>query len=219
MSGRRRVKTRRWAREQARDPWVRRARAEGRPSRSAFKLEEIADGHHLLHEGQRVLELGAAPGGWTRVALAAVGPRGRVVTVDRLPLKIPGTAIVITGDVADRQVQAAALTALGGPADVVLSDLAPNLTGIKDVDASQALKWVEVAAEVASRSLKRGGTFLVKVLDGPHSADLAKRLRRDYRRVRHIKPAASRSRSSEFYLLAQGLRRGAGRDAQEEAGL
>lgn len=210
--GRGRRKTRRWAGEQARDPWVRRARAEGLPSRSAFKLEELLVRYRLVRAGQRVLELGAAPGGWTRVLLPAVGRQGRVVAVDRLPMRAPPGATVIRGDLADPQIQAAVLEALGGAADVVLSDLAPNLTGIRDVDAAGEAELADIAAAIAARSLKRGGTFLVKVFEGPGSTALRNRLHDEYRRVRHLKPAASRARSSEFYLLAEGMRGHGGAD-------
>lgn len=218
MSGGRR-KTRRWAGAQARDPWVRRARAEGLPSRSAFKLEELLTRYRLVRTGQRVLELGASPGGWTRIVLAAVGRTGRVVAVDRLRMKAPAGAAVIEGDLTDAAVQAAALEALGGPADVVLSDLAPNLTGIRDVDVAQEAQLADLAAAIAARSLKRGGAFLVKTFEGPGSAALRRRLDAEYRRVRHLKPAASRARSSEFYLLAEGLRRHGVRSEGNDGGV
>lgn len=216
-SGRR--KTLRWAKTQARDPWVRRARAQGLPSRSAFKLEEIAARYRFLRQGQRVLELGAAPGGWTRIAVVLVGPRGRVVAVDRSPMVAPEGAVPVRGDLRDAAVLTAALDALGGPADVVLSDLAPNLTGIRDVDAAGEAELGALAAEVAGRCLKQGGTCLVKVFSGAGSRALEARLRRDYRTVRAIKPAASRARSSEFYLLAQGLCSAAGHGEGVEGGL
>ena len=212
MSGEGRRKSRRWAQGQARDPWVRKAHARGLPSRAAFKLEEVCARYGLLRPGQAVLELGAAPGGWTRIAVAAVGPRGRVVAVDRLPMEVPAGAIFVAGDITEAAIRARAAEALGGAADVVLSDIAPNLTGVAEVDAANQTLLGELAADTAARLLKPGGDFLVKVFEGRGSAELQQRLRQEYRRARHLKPAASRARSREFYLLAQGLRR-AGSDS------
>lgn len=204
---RRRAKTRRWAQAQGRDPWVRKARARGLPSRAAFKLEEILARHRLLGPGKRVLELGAAPGGWTRLALAAVGPTGRVVAVDRLSMAVPARAVFVQGDLSEEAVQAKVLAALGGTADVVLCDLAPNLTGIADVDEAAQAELHTLAADVTAGALEPGGLLLIKTFSGPASEALAGRLRREYRRVRPLKPAASRAASSEFYLLAEGFGR------------
>lgn len=201
----RRMRTRQWARTQARDPWVRKARARGLPSRAAFKLEEILARHRLLVPGRRVLELGAAPGGWTRLALAAVGPRGQVVAVDRLPMAVPDGAVFIHGELADEAVRAEALAALGGAADVVLCDLAPNLTGVTEVDEAGWAELGTLAVEVAAAALKPGGSLLIKAFSGAAGEALAARLRGQYRRVRALKPAASRAASSEFYLLAEGF--------------
>lgn len=200
-----RRKSRRWAQEQARDPWVRRARSGGLPSRAAFKLEEIVARCGVLRPGQRVLELGAAPGGWTRVAVAAVGAQGRVVAVDRLAMSPPAGALFVGGDLAEESTRRQAAAALGGSADVVLCDLAPNLTGVAEVDEANQVALGELAAATAAQVLKPGGELLVKVFEGRGAAALQQRLRGEYRRVRHLKPAASRSRSREFYLLAQGL--------------
>lgn len=203
-----RRKARRWVRNQARDPWVRKARARGLPSRAAFKLEEVARRFALLEKGQRVLELGAAPGGWTRLAVAAVGAAGRVVAVDRLAMTAPAGAVCILGDLREPAVRAAALEALGGPADVVLCDIAPNITGVREVDAAHEAELCGLAAEVAAASLKPGGALLIKLFAGAGSTGVHERIGREYRQVRRLKPQASRARSSEFYLLARGFRGG-----------
>ncbi len=201
----RRGKTRRWAERQARDPWVRKAKSRGLPARSAFKLEEVIARHRLIRRGERVLELGAAPGGWTRVALAAVGIEGRLVAVDRLKMAVPPGVHFVQGDITEEAVRAEAIAALDGAAGIVLCDLAPNLTGIADVDGARVAELGELAANVAARTLKPGGALLVKTFSGAASEALQGRLRREYREVKALKPAASRAASSEFYLLARGL--------------
>lgn len=215
MSGKR-GKSRRWAQAQARDPWVRKARARGLPARSAFKLEEIIERYQLLRPGQAVLELGAAPGGWTRLAVAAVGPSGRVVGIDRLEMKpVPG-AEILRGDVAEEGMAERLAAALGRPADVVLCDIAPNLTGIRDVDAANQAELAALACDCAAAVLKPGGALFIKAFEGEGSRELRARLEAEYGSVKHLKPAASRDRSSEYYLLARGLGKansGAGKDA------
>ena len=204
MSGRR-GKSKRWAQSQARDPWVRKARARGLPARSAFKLEEVIERHRLLRPGQTVLELGAAPGGWTRLAVQAVGPSGRVVGIDRLEMKpVPG-ARILTADLAESGMVERLREALEGAADVVLCDIAPNLTGIRDVDAANQAELAELASACAASLLKPGGALFIKAFEGEGSQALRQRLEREYAAVKRLKPAASRDRSSEFYLLAQGL--------------
>ncbi len=202
----RRSKSRQWVAAQARDPWVRKARAQGLPARSAFKLEEIIRRFKLLRTGQSVLELGSAPGGWTRLAVRAVGRTGQVVGIDRLAMApVPGATILI-GDVGDANDCARVLEALDGPVDVVLCDIAPNITGIRDVDEVNQAELAAVASATAARVLKPGGTFLVKIFEGEGSRVLRQRLQREYATLKCLKPAASRARSSEFYLLAQGFR-------------
>ena len=201
----RRGKSKRWAQSQARDPWVRKARARGLPARSAFKLEEVIERHRLLRPGQTVLELGAAPGGWTRIAVQAVGPSGRVVGIDRLEMKpVPGARILVA-DLTEPGVVEQLREALAGPADVVLCDIAPNLTGIRDVDGANQAELAELASTCAATLLKPGGAFFIKAFEGEGSEALRERLKREYAAVKRLKPAASRDRSSEFYLLAQGL--------------
>jgi len=201
----RRGKSRRWAESQARDPWVRKARARGLPARSAFKLEEVIKRYRLLRPGQTVLELGSAPGGWTRLAVQAVGPSGRVVGIDRLEMKPVEGALILTADLAAEGVLDRLRDALGGPADVVLCDIAPNLTGIREVDEAQQAELAELSSTCAAAVLKPGGAFFIKAFEGEGSRELRRRLGREYASVKRLKPAASRDRSSEFYLLAQGL--------------
>lgn len=175
------------------------------PARSAFKLEEIIERYQLLRPGQAVLELGAAPGGWTRLAVAAVGPSGRVVGIDRLEMKPVAGAEILRADLSDAGVVEKLREALGGPADVVLCDIAPNLTGIRDVDAANQAELAELTCDCTAAVLKPGGTLFVKAFEGEGSRDLRARLETDFRSVKRLKPAASRDRSSEFYLLARGL--------------
>ncbi len=202
----RRSKSRHWAAVQARDPWVRKARAQGLPARSAFKLEEIIRRFKLLHAGQRVLELGSAPGGWTRLAVRAVGRTGQVVGIDRLAMVPVSGAMILIGDVCDANDCTRVLEALGGPADVVLCDIAPNITGIRDVDEANRVELAAVVSATAARALKPGGAFLVKTFEGEGSRVLRQRLKCEYATLKCLKPAASRAHSSEFYLLAQGLK-------------
>lgn len=195
---------RRWAQAQTHDPWVRRARSRGLPSRAAFKLEEMAAHHGLFKPGLSVLELGSAPGGWTQLAAAGVGPRGRVVAVDRLDMALPAGVRFIRGDLASAQTRSEVLMALSGKADLVICDLAPNLTGIRDVDEANQAELSSLAVEMAELALNDGGNFLIKAFMGLGSTALESRLAGKYRKVRSLKPAASRAGSKEFYFLAQG---------------
>ncbi|MDN5864398.1 MAG: RlmE family RNA methyltransferase [Gammaproteobacteria bacterium] len=202
----RRAKTRQWAERQAKDPWVRKARSRGLAARSAFKLEEIIRRHRLIRPGDRVLELGAAPGGWTRLAREAAGREGRVVAVDRLPMRAPEGVNFLQGDLTDESVRNEALVLLGGAAAVVLCDLAPNLTGVAETDSVNKAELGDLAAQMAAFALKPGGALLVKTFSGESGDGLRQRLRGEYRQVKALKPAASRAGSSEFYLLAMGFK-------------
>jgi 23S rRNA (uridine2552-2'-O)-methyltransferase len=203
------VSSRRWLERQLNDPYVARARREGLRSRAAFKLAEIDDKYHVLKPGGRVLDLGSAPGGWSQVAARRVGAaegRGRVVAIDVTEMEpIAGVAFAkldfLDGD-APQRLEAL----LGGPADVVLSDMAANATGHKRTDHLKIMALVEAAADFARDVLAPGGAFLAKVLQGGTEAKLLAALRRDFSNVRHVKPAASRSDSAELYLLATGFR-------------
>ena len=198
-----------WLERQLNDPYVARARREGYRSRAAYKLIEIDDKHRLLRKGARVVDLGAAPGGWSEVAAERVGAaegRGRVVAIDRLAMAaIPGVYFLQL-DFLDPSAPAALKAQLSGPADVVFSDLAANTTGHRKTDHLKIMALAEAAAEFASEVLAPGGAFLCKVLQGGTEASLLAQLKRDFAAIKHVKPAASRSDSAELYLLATGFR-------------
>jgi 23S rRNA (uridine2552-2'-O)-methyltransferase len=201
-----------WLERQLNDPYVARARHEGFRSRAAFKLIEIDDKHRLLKPGARVVDLGAAPGSWSQVAVKRVGAaegRGRVVAIDLLDMApIPGVELVRL-DFLDAHAPDAVKSLLAGPFDVVLSDMAANATGHRKTDHLKIMALAEAAADFAREALAPGGTFLCKVLQGGTEAALLAALKRDFARVKHLKPAASRSDSAELYLLAMDFRKGA----------
>jgi 23S rRNA (uridine2552-2'-O)-methyltransferase len=191
---------------QLNDPYVRAAQQKGLRSRAAFKLIEMDEKHGLLRPGARVLDLGAAPGGWTQVAVERTAPGGRVVAVDLLPMDpVPG-ATVIQGDFQDDAVAATALSALGGTADLVLSDMAPNTTGHGATDHLRIIALAELALDTALAALSPGGSFVAKVFQGGSERVLLETLKRAFRAVRHAKPPASRKDSSELYVAATGFR-------------
>lgn len=195
-----------WLERQLNDPYVARARREGYRSRSAYKLIEIDDKHHVLKAGARVVDLGAAPGGWSQVAARRIGQGGRVVAIDLLAMDtIPGVAFVQL-DFLDPAAPERLKAMLGGRADVVLSDMAANATGHKRTDHLKVMGLVEAAAEFARAVLAPGGAFLSKVIQGGTEAALLADLKRDFASVKHVKPAASRADSAELYVLATGFR-------------
>jgi 23S rRNA (uridine2552-2'-O)-methyltransferase len=206
-----------WMREHVTDPYVKRANAEGYRSRAAYKLQQIAERDKLLKPGMSVVDLGAAPGGWSQVAAQAVGRTGRVIAVDLLEMaQVPGVT-VIRGDFHDVATLRALEGALEGrPVDLVLSDMAPNLSGIAAVDQARSIALAELALEFASNHLKPEGNLLVKTFQGSGYDELVATLRRSFAQLLTRKPDASRSRSSEVYLLGKGLRNGVG--AREAAG-
>jgi 23S rRNA (uridine2552-2'-O)-methyltransferase len=193
--------------EHVADRFVKRARAEGRRSRAAFKLAEIARRDRLLAPGMTVVDLGAAPGGWSQVAKERVGTRGRVIALDALDMPgIPGV-IFIRGDFRDENVVIELERALGGQKiDLVLSDLSPNFSGIAAADQARALALAELAREFALKHLKPQGNLLVKLFQGEGYEGYLKDLRHRFQAVNARKPEASRARSSEVYLVAKGLR-------------
>jgi 23S rRNA (uridine2552-2'-O)-methyltransferase len=177
-------------------------------SRAAYKLMEIDDRTHFLRKGARVVDLGAAPGGWSQVAASRVGApeHGRVVAIDILPMD-PILGVDFAGlDVLDGSAPAKLKDMIGGPADVVMSDMAANATGHAKTDHLKIMALVEAAADFAREVLAPGGSFLAKVLQGGTEAELLASLKRDYKTVKHVKPAASRADSAELYLLATGFR-------------
>ena len=197
----------RWLAEHASDPYVKRARAEGWRSRAAFKLEEIQRTDRLIRQGMTVVDLGAAPGGWSQFAARALGGKGRVIALDVLEMPaVPGVDF-IHGDFADPAVLARLEALLGDArADLVMSDMAPNMTGIADVDHDRSMHLVNLAVDFAASALRPGGDLLLKVFQGREFQALAARLRRSFESVRFRKPKASRGRSAEVYVLARGYR-------------
>lgn len=210
----RKISSTRWLERQLNDPYVARAKAEGYRSRAAYKLAEIDDKAGVLRPGARVLDLGCAPGGWTQVAVERVDalgdqagrPRGRVVGIDLLPVEqIPGAELHVL-DFLDEGSEAAVRSLLAGPADVVLSDMAAPASGHPQTDALRITALCEAAAALAYEVLSPGGAFIAKVLGGGADATLVHDLRRAFTKVAHVKPPASRSDSSEKYVLATGFR-------------
>jgi 23S rRNA (uridine2552-2'-O)-methyltransferase len=198
-----------WMREHVTDQYVKRATAEGFRSRAAYKLQQLAERDGLLRPGMTVVDLGAAPGGWSQIAASAVAPGGRVIAVDILPVTPVAGVTVIQGDFQDDDTLAAVEAALGGgPADLVVSDMAPNMSGIASVDQARSAALAELALDFALKHLKPGGHLLVKAFHGAGYDDLVRTMRAHFDNVVSRKPDASRSRSSEVYLLGKHLRRG-----------
>ena len=197
----------RWLTEHASDPYVQRARAEGWRSRAVFKLAEIQRSDRLLAPGMTVVDLGAAPGGWSQYAARVLDGRGRVVAVDLLPMASLAGVTVLQGDFAEQETLEALIGMLGGErADLVLSDMAPNTMGIAEVDHARSMHLVDLAVDFAGRALKPGGDLLLKVFQGQEFQSLIARLRADFKTVKLRKPKASRGRSPEVYVLARGHR-------------
>ncbi len=210
----RRLSSTRWLERQLNDPYVKRARADGYRGRAAFKILELDDKYHFLTPGARVVDLGCAPGGWCQVAVARVNalaerkgkPVGRVLGVDLQPVEpVPGAEIHqldFMDDDADTRVK----DWLGGKADVVMSDMAAASSGHKQTDHLRIVALCEAAAQLAFDVLEEGGTFVAKVLAGGAEGDLQKRLKQRFGKVANVKPPASRSDSSEKFVVATGFR-------------
>jgi 23S rRNA (uridine2552-2'-O)-methyltransferase len=197
----------RWQRRQARDPFVRRAQAEGWRSRAAFKLIEIDARERLLRRGAIVVDLGAAPGGWSQVAAQRVAPTGRVIAVDRLPMApLPGVE-VIQADLGEGGAVETIRAVLGHErADLVLSDMAPNISGVWSVDQPRSVRLAEIVLDAAGQLLRPGGALVLKVFQGEGFDELVKSLRARFGQVRTRKPSASRTESREMYLVAGSYR-------------
>jgi 23S rRNA (uridine2552-2'-O)-methyltransferase len=204
------LSSRQWLERQLNDPYVKRAKSEGYRSRAAYKLAEIDDKARFLKRGARVVDLGAAPGGWSQVAAERTGShsgQGRVVAIDLLQMETIKGVDFLQLDFLDRDALEKLKSMLGSPADIVLSDMAGNATGHRQTDHIKIVALVEAAAEFAREVLSPGGTFLAKVIQGGTERSLLAGLKRDFSNVRHIKPPASRSDSAELYVLATGYRR------------
>jgi len=196
-----------WLQRQLNDPYVRAAKEQGWRSRAAFKLTELDDRFKLIRPGARVVDLGAAPGGWTQVALKRGGPRAKVVGLDLLPMDpVPG-ATILQGDFQEAAAEQAVLAALDGQADLVLSDMAPNTTGHAPTDHLRIMDLAELALDFAVKVLAPGGAFVAKVFQGGSEKAMLERLRQNFTKVQHAKPPASRKDSSELYVVAMGFKR------------
>lgn len=199
--------SRRWLDEHFDDPYVRRAQREGYRGRAAYKLQELHDKYGLIQRGHRIVDLGAAPGAWSQVALNALGGRGKVFALDVLPLEPLDGVIAIQGDFTeDEPLQALEQALDGEPVDLVLSDMAPNLSGMSAVDQPRAMYLAELALAFARDWLKPGGDFLVKVFQGEGFDPFLADCRNAFDKVSIRKPAASRPRSREVYVLGRGLK-------------
>jgi 23S rRNA (uridine2552-2'-O)-methyltransferase len=198
--------SRSWLERQLNDPYVRAAKAEGYRSRAAFKLVELDNKFRFLKHGGRVLDLGAAPGGWIQVALKKVGETGKVVGADILEMEpIPG-ATTLQADLLDPDTPDLLKRELGGPADVVMTDMAAPTTGHRATDHLRTVALFEAALDMANDVLKPGGVFVGKVFQGGASGELLARVKKMFRDVKHVKPPASRAESVELYLVATGFR-------------
>ena len=202
--------SKRWLREHFNDHYVKKAQQEGYPSRAAYKLLELQLKDKIFRPGMTVVDLGAAPGGWSKVARECIGDRGLVVAVDLLPMvSIPGVEF-IQGDFNDDSVRTAMHTRLTahstGRVDVVMSDMAPNISGLSSLDQPRALHLAEIAWEFAKEMLSPQGVFVIKIFQGQGTEQLIKDWRAGFEQLKIRKPASSRSRSREFYVVARGLR-------------
>ncbi len=207
--GKRKLSSKLWLERQLNDPYVAQAKRDGYRSRAAYKLIEIDDKHRILKSGMAVVDLGAAPGGWSQIAARRVGAldgRGKVVAIDLLEMpEIPGVTFAQL-DFLDNSAPDKLREMLGGHADVVMSDMAANTTGHRTTDQLRIQGLVESAVEFACEVLKPGGTFVAKVFQSGADAALQAQLKRDFATVKHVKPASSRQDSSERYVLALGFR-------------
>src|ERR1700740_2716335 len=206
--GKRKLSSKLWLERQLNDPYVAKARREGYRSRAACKLIEIDDKYRLLKPGLTVVDLGAAPGGWSQIAAKRVGSpeKGKVIAIDLLEMgEIPGVTFAQM-DFLDPDAPEKLLAMMGGRADVVMSDMAANTPAPRKTDQLRIIGLVEAAALFASEVLNPGGTFLAKVFQSGAEAELLAQLKRDFAGVRHVKPASSRQDSSERYVLAMGFR-------------
>jgi len=195
-----------WLERQLNDPYVQQAKRDGYRSRAAYKLLELDEKFHIFKAGQRVLDLGAAPGGWSQIAVDRIGSKGRVLGVDLLEVSPLAGAEFMVKDFNDEDAPDVIRAALGGKADVVMSDMAANTTGHPPTDHLRIIALCELAYDFATEVLSDGGTFLCKVLQGGTEGELLKLMKRDFTSVKHAKPKASRADSAESYVVATGFR-------------
>ncbi|MFN2133820.1 MAG: RlmE family RNA methyltransferase [Anaerolineae bacterium] len=194
-----------WRKQQTQDPYFRRAKEEGYRARSAYKLLQIQERFHVLHRGDTVLDLGAAPGSWSQVATRLVGSDGLVIAVDLQPIEPIEDVLTIQGDMTSAEVQEELATAAGGPVDIVLSDAAPNVSGIRLRDHAFSIALVYSALDIAQRLLRPGGSFVAKVFEGEDFAQLLVDLRNRFQRVKPFYPDATRREGYEIFVVCQGF--------------
>jgi 23S rRNA (uridine2552-2'-O)-methyltransferase len=209
----RKLSSKLWLERQLNDPYVAEAKRLGYRSRAAFKLAEIDDKYRFLKPGGRIVDLGAAPGGWVQVALERVGAKGRVVGIDLQEIEPIAGADLLIGDFLDEDAPERLKSLLNGPADVVLSDMAAASTGHPQTDHLRIMALAEAALDFALEILAPGGAFVAKVLQGGSERTLLETMRRNFTKVAHVKPPASRKDSAELYVVAVGFR---GRDDSQE---
>ncbi len=200
------VSSKRWLERQLNDPYVHAAKTKGYRSRAAFKLVELDDKFHFLARGARILDLGAAPGGWSQIARERVGPKGEVVATDILEMEALDGVTFLHADLLDAATPKLLVAALGGPADVVLTDMAAPTTGHRPTDHLRTTALLEAALDMADDTLRPGGVFVGKAFQGGAAGALMQRLRKSFTAVKHVKPPASRAESVELYLVATGFR-------------
>ncbi len=204
----RKISSTRWLQRHLNDPYVAEAQRRGYRSRAAFKLIEMDDKYGILGKGARVVDLGAAPGGWSQVAVERAGPDGRVIALDINEMEALPDVLFLQADFLDPDAPARLIEALGGPADVVLSDMAAPTTGHPQTDHLRIMALLEAALDFAADVLVPGGAFVAKVFQGGSERELLTRMKRDFAVVRHAKPPSSRKESSEMYVVATGFRGG-----------
>ncbi|MDH3513891.1 MAG: RlmE family RNA methyltransferase [Gammaproteobacteria bacterium] len=198
----------RWLARNARDQFVKRARQEGARSRAIYKLEEIDRRDRLLRSGMTVVDLGAAPGGWTQYVKSRVGDAGRVLALDILPMEPIVGVEIVEGDFSEAPVLDLIMQRLqGDPVDLVISDMAPNMTGVAAVDQARSMNLAELALDFADKALKPGGSLLIKTFQGAGFNEFHAQVRRRFEKLATRKPSASRAESKEIYLLGRGFRR------------
>ena len=196
-----------WLRRHVNDPFVKQAQIDGYRSRSAYKLIELNEKDRLIKPGMRIMDLGSAPGGWSQVAGRLVGKKGRVLATDILPMDPVPNVDFIQGDFTDEAIVGQLLAWLdGGRFDLVISDIAPNLSGIDSADQAGSMYFLELALDIVRKTLKPGATFAAKMFQGSGSDDYVKELRKSFEKVLIRKPAASRAQSREVYIVAKGFK-------------
>ena len=196
-----------WLRRHVNDPFVKQAQKDGYRSRSAYKLIELNEKDRLIKPGMRILDLGSAPGGWSQVAGRLVGRKGRVLATDILPMDALKNVDFIQGDFTDEAVVAQLLEWLGGGKfDLIISDIAPNLSGIDSADQASSMYFLDLALDTVRQTLKPDATFVAKMFQGSGSDDYVKELRKSFEKVLIRKPAASRAQSREVYIVAKGFK-------------